>query len=139
MGGGSTMNSQSIQRMYKGANKMEPLLYVDDPFTIHDIDVDGFLHTLESLKRNGIVEVVGKEKKYVPHADSGQKPIYVNKYKLEDTYREAIREGLSGPKLPCGHRAHIHHKHSGGFGCKYCSEERDYSRDTVQRALNDTE
>lgn len=46
---------------------------------------------------------------------------------------EAYRDNLD--TLPCGHRAHVHNTRDGRFGCRYCDEDRDYSRELIESLL----
>jgi hypothetical protein len=57
-------------------------------------------------------------------------------YRWDDEVKERLMDYKEQQsKLPCGHRAHIYNKADGEFGCKYCDDEREWSKEVVKEAL----
>jgi len=87
---------------------------------------------VKTLRQMGAVESCGKIR-----PENHNKKIH--QYKWNEDMKEMLLEYREKqPKLPCGHRAHIHHHpEKDCFSCKYCEAETpEFDRQTVSDALN---
>lgn len=122
---------QRLYNVYEQDNLWE-VLELDTPWTATDLPcgINDAKATMNRLRAIGAVEVVGS----VSSGESPSKRCHL--YAFSDGVRELLedyRERIS--RFECGHRAHIHNKESGGYGCQYCDQERDYDRETVLEAI----
>lgn len=121
-----TVNSQIIMRNRIG--EIQPLLHVEEPFTIHDIeDHPTRPHdTTRLLHDNGILTKVGSTWTN-QHRQA--------KWRWDAEEKEKIKTWLAEQEtFPCGHRATVYNpKWAENYACKVC--ETEYTRRELQDYL----
>jgi len=124
---------QTTQTIRKNAHYFEPFLDFPQEFTVWDTELDNYEYQqrVEKLKSCGAVIDLGYQKQRNESGSWNR----VKEYRLTNHARKTLELALDTETFECGHRIHVHHKDGGGFGCKYCDEERSYSRETVEDAL----
>jgi hypothetical protein len=106
---------------------------LDEPFTVKDVDLESRAATamLRQLTKHGVLEVAGRQ-----YRRPSNQTNFIKEYEFTDSeVREFATESVNNRNtLPCGHTAHILNK-GDHYGCKYCDEQREYSKETVREAL----
>lgn len=111
-----------------------PFFGLEGEWTTDDCEMDSneAANELLWLKNQGAVQVVRRMTKPQPEGCWHQNVYRWNVdvlYDLQKRYEKMDR-------LPCGHHAHIHNPPGRpGLGCRFCSKDVIYNRDTVERAL----
>jgi len=112
-----------IVELKRNIHKFEHLLDFDGEWTLgrDECDAEADRYVVRKLTLNGALKVVSKN------------PADYHKYEWRQDAQERLQEYRESlDTLPCGHRVHIVHKDNGTYGCKYCNEEREYSRDFIK-------
>jgi len=112
------------------------LLELDEPWTVRDCGGEQ-IKTARDLKKLlvlEVIEIVGQKDVRWPGQTQSET---INCYAFDRRAREVLEQyRQSRNELPCGHRAHIHHRSDGRFGCRYCDEDRTFDRAVVERAMD---
>lgn len=114
---------------------IKPLAFVEQPIDKHEFDMarGEWEKAIERLRDASAIETVGK--KTVSRMDD-RRTDRINVYRVKEWAREyiqTIEEHQS--TLPCGHQAHIYNV-DGRLDCKYCDEQRNFSKAVVKEAMN---
>lgn len=111
-----------------------PLIDRDEPWSRDEIPSDQPHVVIQNLQWANAVDIVDQR---WAERDDGSKYRY-NVYQFRDSHAEYIKQRNENmDQLPCGHKAHVHHRQDGGFGCKFCSETREFDRETVEEVMFD--
>jgi len=129
-GGGYYYGSRNIE-------KISPLLDLDEPFTIRD--VDGYSRKewtglVNDLDAQEVINPVGWTYEQADGTEYESNPS--RKWEFARDLKERLREYRAElDTLPCGHHGHVKTHGDGTYGCKFCDEKRHYSRETIENAL----
>lgn len=130
------MSYRAAEYVKSNAEQLKPILDVEVPFTSRDIEGNSkqMRMVLRHLCTLGVLERVGAE--VVERSDPDDSRTHeVNRYRWNPRYLDMLKEiDDRDDTLPCGHRGHIRNK-GDSFGCRYCDEERNYDRETIEEAL----
>lgn len=94
-----------------------------------DIDIEDkkYRSDMEFLRQSGHLKEIGEVHEYQKR--------YWKVWKIEKRAYDIIEEALDADEtLPCGHRFHILNKSDGGYGCKYCDEDRNWTAEEIKEA-----
>jgi len=134
------IKSYTTHQLRANAHDYEPLLAVPDEFTYWDTDLERreFQRLAQGLKAIGALDVVGQKRKTKGYhdPDTNTSKHIVNVYRWVEEAKTQLQDVLEYDEtLPCGHRVHIKNHGDGTYGCRYCDEERHYSRETIENRL----
>lgn len=134
------INSGTSHLLRAKAYDYEPLLHVPEKFTFWDTELsrEEFTELIQQLTRNGAVRTVGQATttKHADDPNTKTSQHIVNKYQWKQKAKAKVKDALEHEEtLPCGHRPHIKNHGDGTYGCRYCDEERHYSRETIENRL----
>lgn len=109
------------------------VLDLDEPWQASDLPTtnEKSQALMNRLRAMGAIRVVGSKRD-----TSGTRTTECHLYEFVDGIRERLEDYREETaRFPCGHRAHIHHRDGGDFGCQYCDVARDYDRETVRELI----
>lgn len=113
----------------------DELLELDEPWTVKDVpmtDVNRVKGVMNQLNWANAIEKTGE--RCIERDDPSRKSRRINEYRITEAARRFLSDyAAQRDTLPCGHRAHVHHRDNGGFGCQYCDAE--FDREQVEEAM----
>lgn len=125
----SRLNNNQRQKLHKRIADIAPLLDVESPFTVRDVDAD-VIETVKYLRKNGAVRKVGKVvlTKDRDYRDWPDRDV-INQWEWNDGAREHLQNYFDRlTTFPnCNHRAHIcNPREVDGFSCRKCIDDGEY-------------
>jgi len=121
-----------LRNIYEDWTAVMDVLIDADEFCSVDLDCEkhAYRSVIKKLQAIGAVRRVGQRRQEYKNCSN-----LVYEWAWEPAVVEKLREYVEDrDQLPCGHRAHVHH-HDDGYGCQYCDEQRDFTRETVEAVI----
>jgi hypothetical protein len=130
------MNTTAAQLVRANAERFKQYLEIEHPFRLRDLDKHHREVDIDRLVDLGIAEIVGQEE-VQRQSERAADSCEINRYRWRTEYLSLLQDEVAENDecLPCGHKGHILNKRDGNYGCRYCSEDRDFERETVMEAL----
>lgn len=128
-------NQTRLRNVYEEHREVVELLIQRDQWAVDDVPMHGkpYVAAVHALQNSQAIREVDQRWRDRDDHHSGN---FVSVWEWVGQKRELLREYVDGRnELPCGCRAHVYHKDGGGYGCRYCDVEREYSRETVKEAI----